>query len=192
MMKFAPRRWCLLLFVLAVAGLACGLGSKKDDLPQPPSGYIQPNEEASKRVQDNFNQSLQEASGSRQFRFRVTNEEITSIVAMALQKRADIPFSEPQIWFTAGKIHMTGKVEGVVPTPLPALIVAIPAVNSQGRLEVEISEARMGSLDFPEGVIENLTQTINETLADLQLNIEVTAIEVLEGEMLVAGKRINQ
>ena len=185
-------QWVAALSLLLASLLACGIGPKKADMPKPPEGHIAPKEEASQRVKANLNQSLQEATGKYEARFRITNEEITSIVADALQQRADIPFSEPQIWFTAGKMYVTGKIEGVGPTSLPALIVAIPKVNDKGQLEIEIEKAQMSNFDFPDSVIESLTQTANETLADLQLDIQITAIEVLEGEMIVAGKRVGE
>jgi hypothetical protein len=191
MNKFRHGRWFLVMLLLALPFLACRLGSQKEVIPQPPSGHIEPNQEASKRVQENFNQAMQEASGNNEFRFRVSNEEITSIVAANLEKRPDIPFSKPQIWFTAGKIYVTGLVEGVGPTSFSALIVGVPKITPEGQLEIEIDEAKMGNLDLPENIVESLSETVNETLADLQLDIQITAIEVLEGEMLIAGKRLN-
>lgn len=186
-------KWLALLMGLALFFLACGLGpSKKESLPQPPGGYIQPRQEAYDRTEQNFYQSLQEASGNHEARFRMTNEEVTTVVATSLQKRADIPITDPQVWFTAGKIYMTGMVEGVGPAALPALIVGIPKSNEQGQLEVEIDEAKVGSIDFPEAMIDNLSTTLNESLADLQLDIQITGIEVLEGELIVAGKRVSQ
>ncbi len=192
MVKQKRIQWVAALVLLLASLLACGIGAKETDMPKPPEGHITPKEEASQRVKANLNQSLQEATGKYEARFRITNEEITSIVADALQQRADIPFYEPQIWFTAGKMYVTGKIEGVGPTSLPALIVAIPKVNNKGQLEIEIEKAKMSNFDFPDSVIESLTQTANETLADLQLDIQITAIEVLEGEMIVAGKRVEQ
>lgn len=193
MIMLRQSRWFLLVLILVLPSLACNLGSsKKADLPQPPSGQIIPNADASDRVEQNFYQAIQEASGNRTFRFRITNEEITSVVALALQERADIPLADPQIWFTAGKVYMTGTVEGIGPAALPALIVGIPQINANGQLEIKFDEAKMGSFDFPEATINNLTQTTNETLVDLQLDIQITAIEVLEGELLLAGKRTDQ
>jgi len=191
-MSKSAKTWGLVIIILMFSGLACGLSAKTTPLPAPPEGHIEPKPEAVERTEQNFNQAMQEASGNRQFRFRLTNEQATSLAAMGLQKRADIPFSEPQIWFTAGKIYITGKVEGVGPAALPALIVAIPAVNANGQLEITVEEAKMASFDFPQDAIDSLAQTINETLIDLQLKIQVTAIDVREGELLIAGKRTSQ
>ncbi len=190
MIKVSFSRWYIVLSLFLLPLLACGLGPKKTELPKPPSGYIEPNKDAVDRTRENFNQALQEASGNNEFRFRITNEEITSLVALELKKRADIPVSNPQIWFTAGKVYMTGKLEGLGPASVPALIVGIPTVNENDQLQVKLDEAKMGSFDVPDSVIENLTETINETLANIQLNIKVTAIDVLEGELLIAGKRV--
>jgi hypothetical protein len=184
------NKWFILVVAMLLFFLACRIGPEETSLPEPPGGYIAPNQEAYDRAEQNFYQSLQEAGGNHEARFRMTNEEVTTVVATALQKRADIPITDPQVWFTAGKIYMTGMVEGVGPAALPALIVGIPRINGQGQLEVEIDEAKVGSIDFPEAMIENITTTLNESLVDLQLDVQITGIEVLEGELIVAGKRI--
>ncbi len=79
--KLQAVHWVLVCFAMAIPFLACGsLGAKKTQAPQPPSGQIVPNEQASERVEENFNQAMQEASGNNEFRFRISNEEITSII----------------------------------------------------------------------------------------------------------------
>ncbi len=171
--------------------LACGIGRSATEIPQPSGGPIEPNQEASQRAQENFNQAFQESSNDHLFEMRISDEEITSLVALQLKQEAEIPLSEPQIWFKPGKVYITGKVEGVLPTALPALIVARPSVNSQGQLEITVDEARMGNFNLPDSLVENLTQTTNETLAELQLEIQIREVEALEGELLLSGTRVE-
>lgn len=185
-----PQLWILML-LFALPFLACGLPSlkpKTESLPQPPSGYIEPNEESATRAKENFNQAVQESGGTQEIRYRITSEEITSLVANFLQERGDIPFTEPQIWFTAGKIYISGTFESIVPTKVTGLIVATPTVTEQGQLQLDLNEVKMGQFDVPDSMIENLSTTINETLINLQLDVTITAIDVLEGEMWIAGR----
>lgn len=179
----------VLLFALPV--LACSLPSfkpKTESIPQPPEGYIEPNEESATRAKENFNQAVQEAGNNQEIRYRITSEEITSLVADFLAERGDVPFTDPQIWFTAGKVYISGSFESIVPTKVTGLIVATPMVTENGALQLELNEVKMGQFDVPDSMIENLSTTINETLVNLQLDVTITAIDVVEGEMWIAGK----
>ncbi len=193
-MTHSTKKVLLLTSLLLFSLLACSIGLPKKEtetLPQPPGGYIQPNDEAAKRAKSNLNQAVEEAKGGYETTFRITSEEITSVVAQLLQTRADVPLSNPQIWFTAGKIYMLSDFEGLGPASVSALIVMRPLVTDDGQLQVELVDAKMGAFTVPDAVIDNLTQTINETLANMQFNVEITGIDIREGEMIIAGKRTD-
>ncbi len=177
------------LSLLTLTGLACSLGGQ-DETVGPPSGSIQISEEAADRLQQNFNQALQEATGTHEASLRITNEEITSLVARELTETGQIPMSNPQVWFTSGRIYITGEVDSVGPVNFDSLIVATPVVE-QGRMVVKVEEAKMGPFEFPDTLIESMTQTVNETLAGLLVDadLDITRIEILEGEMFVIGTR---
>jgi hypothetical protein len=52
----------------------------------------------------------------------------------------------------------------------------------------------MGPFDFPDQLLESTTQTINETVASILVgaDLEITRLEILEGEMFVVGTRQAQ
>jgi hypothetical protein len=54
---------------------------------------------------------------------------------------------------------------------------------------VEVQEAQMGPFDFPDNLLVSITDTVNETLAGILIDLEITRLEILEGEMFVIGKR---
>jgi hypothetical protein len=175
------------IFLLLLTSLACGLGGGSTQIG-PPGGSIPISQEAMDRLKQNFNQALQEASGNHESQLRVTNEEITSLIAIELTQTGQIPLTDPQIWFTAGRIYITGKVKGFGFFNFDSLIVATIVVDNGGLL-VEVEEAQMGAFDFPDQVLASITETINETLSGILIDLEITRLEVLEGEMFVVGKR---
>jgi hypothetical protein len=183
------KRLAFILSLLVLTGLACGLGGQ-DQTPSPPGGSIPINQEAADQLKQNFNQALQEATSTHEASLRITNEEITSLVAQELSETGQIPMSNPQVWFTSGRIYISGQVNAVGPVNLNSLIVAT-AVVEEGRMVVKVEEARMGPFAFPESLIESITQTVNETMAGLLVDadLEITRIEILEGEMFVIGHR---
>ncbi len=191
-MTHPTKKVLFITVMLLLSLLACSIGlpkQKPESLPQPPGGHIETSDEAVERAKGNLNQAVEEAKGGHETTFRITSEEATSVVAKLLQTRADIPLSDPQIWFTAGKIYMLAKLEGLGSASVSTLIVMRPLVTDDGQLQVELVDAKMGAFSVPDAVINNLTETINETLADAQFNVKITGIDVREGEMIIAGKR---
>jgi hypothetical protein len=176
-----------LLALLLLVGLACSSGASADELT-PPGGTIPVSQEAADRLKQNFYQALQEASINHESRLRITNEEITSLFVTELTETGQIPLENPQIWFTSGRIFITGGVRPFGPVRFDSLIVATAVVH-EGRLVVEVQQAQMGAFGFPQAILESMTQTVNEALAGILIDLEITRLEILEGEMFVLGVR---
>ena len=56
---------------------------------------------------------------------------------------------------------------------------------------VRVEEAHMGPFDFPQTLVESMTQTVNEVLTGVivDADLDITRLEILEGEMFVVGTR---
>ena len=184
------RNLIIVLSLLLAGTLACSLGSNESDALHPPGGPIPISREAADRLKKNFNQALQEAGGNHESQLRITNEEITSLVATELTETGQIPVTDPQVWFTAGRIYMTSRVQLLGPIRLNSVIVATAVVDN-GQMLVRVQEAQMGPFDFPDRLLESTTQTINETMAGILVgaDLDITRLEILEGEMFVIGTR---
>ena len=186
----AQQRYTALTLVgllLLVASLACTPGDSSE-LPSPPGGHVPVSQEAADRLKENFNREMQEASTGEEFRLFVTNEEITGLVATTLQNTGSVPLSDPQVWFTSGRVYMTGTFSPFWPFTFQSLIAATAVVHD-GQIEVEVEEAQMGPFPFPSRALESASVSINETLAEMQLDLEISTLEILEGELQVAGTR---
>lgn len=183
------KKSLVVLITFVLTSLACSLGGRNEEIA-PPNNSIPVSEEAADRLKQNFNQALQEASSNHESQLRVTNEEITSLVALELAQTGQIPVSDPQVWFTAGRIFMTSDVHLLGPAKLNSLIVATALVED-GQIVVKVQEAQMGSFDFPDALLESMTQTVNETLTGVFVgaDLEITRLEILEGETFVLGTR---
>ncbi|MCK6630466.1 MAG: hypothetical protein L6R45_35505 [Anaerolineae bacterium] len=192
MHRFSFLKSLVIVFsLLVLTSLACGLGGQQqDEVTGPPGGPIPVSQEAADRLKQNFYQSLQEATSTHEASLRITNEEITSLVANELSSTGQIPLSNPQVWFTAGRIYITGEVDTVGPVNFNSLIVAT-AVVDEGRMVVRVEEAQMGPFDFPASLVESMTQTVNEVLTGVivDADLDISRLEILEGEMFVVGAR---
>jgi hypothetical protein len=193
-LRYEPHRLLLMitLFLFAIS-LACGpVGGGSPALPTPPGGSVQVSPDAAERLKTRLRDSLQQnTSGDVILRF--TNEEITSYVTLELQQQGgQAPFSDPQIWFTSGKIFITGTVKGVLPVDVPATIVATAIAENQ-RIEFEIEKTSMGPLPFPQDLLDSISQSVNETIYEsIDPRVEVSRLEILEGEMVIVLRRPQQ
>jgi hypothetical protein len=177
----------LVLPLLLLAGLACGpcnlLAGNQPTPPRP----IAVSTESAGQLESRIQQNLAGEPGQ-QFILPMSDAEVTSLVATKLAESGDSPVTEPQIWFTKGKIYGTGKLVNVLPVPTPFYMVAAPRVED-GKVVFVMEETSAGAVPIPDGLLKTLSQSINETVEELQLDVEVTALEILEGEMIVKGVR---
>ncbi len=182
------RTWVrLLLPVLFLLSLACGpCNLLSEDLPTPPHPIAVSTESAG-QLEARIQQNLTGEPGQ-QFILRMTDAEVTSLIATELAKYDESPVTNPQVWFTKGKIYGTGRLVNVVPIETDFFVVAMARIED-GKVKVEIEEISAGALPVPAGVLETISQSVNETVDELQLDVEVTALEILEGEIIIKGTR---
>ncbi|MBN1660599.1 MAG: hypothetical protein JXA93_19535 [Anaerolineae bacterium] len=180
--------WLQLAALLALLfSLACGpCNLLSAEVPTPPRPIVVSTESAA-QLESRIQQNLGGEPGG-QFILRMSDEEVTSLVATKLAQYDESPVTEPQIWFTKGKIYGTGRLVNVMPVDTPFYVVTSARIVD-GQVEIVVEDVEAGALPIPEGVVDTLSQSVNETLQEVQLDVEVTAIEVLEGEIVVKGVR---
>jgi uncharacterized protein YpmS len=177
----------LAAFLALLLSLACGpCNLLSAEVPTPPRPIAVSTESAA-QLESRIQQNLGGEPGG-QFILRMTDEEVTSLVATKLAQYDESPVTDPQIWFTKGKIYGTGRLVNVVPVDTPFYVVTSTRIVD-GQVEVVVEDVEAGALPIPESVVDTLSQSVNETLQEMQLDVEVTAIEILEGEIVVQGVR---
>jgi uncharacterized protein YpmS len=172
----------LLLFVLACG--PCSLLSSQ--VPTPPRPIAVSTESAG-QLESRIQQNLTGEPGQ-QFILRMTDTEVTSLIATELTQYGDSPVMDPQVWFTKGKIYGTGRLVNVVPIETDFYVVAKAQVED-GKVVVNIEEISAGAIPVPNGVLDTISQSVNETVDELQLDVEITTLEILEGEIIIKGVR---
>ncbi len=186
-MQERPGLVRLLVAVLVLLGLGCGpCNLLSANVPTPPH-TIAVSTEAAAQLESRIQQNLAGEPG-KQFILRMTDSEVTSLVAAKLAQYGESPVADPQIWFTKGKIYGTGQLVNVLPLRTSFYVVAMARIED-GKVAVSIEESSAGALPIPDGVLSTISQSINETVDEMQLEITVTAFEILEGELIVKGVR---
>jgi hypothetical protein len=177
----------LLVPLVLLAGLACGpCDLVAGEQPTPPRPIAISTESAG-QLESRIQQNLTGEPGQ-QFILQMSDAEVSSLVATKLAEAEESPVAEPQIWFTRGKIYGTGKLVNFLPVQTSFYVVATARVED-GKVVVDMEETSAGAVPIPEGLLSTISQSINETVEELQLDVEISALEILEGEMIIKGER---
>lgn len=186
-MQKRPLALRLMLPIVMLLVLACGPCNLLSSTPPTPPHPIVVSTESAEQFESRLGENLRGAPGQ-EFILRVTDAELTSWLASELADYDEPPVVDPQVWFTKGKIHGSGRVTNLLPIESDFFVVASARIED-GKVIIEVEEASAGSLPVPAGALDTLSQSISQTVDELQLGVEVTALEILEGEAIVQGLR---
>jgi hypothetical protein len=177
--------WSLALALLCLAGLACSLGST----PTPPASPIPVSTEAAGEVEDLWRTALENAQDG-QVTVVMTEEQLTSYVAVKLAEEPDAPFEDVQVFLRDGKMILFGNatLRGIT---APAQVVLSVSTTAEGRLQVSIDEADFGPLPVPQSMLNTLSDGLNELMAGelgpQATGVRLTSVAIADGQMSLTG-----
>jgi uncharacterized protein YpmS len=85
-------------------------------------------------------------------------------------------------------VYGTGRLVNVLPVQADFWVVASAQIED-GQVSLLIEDFSTGLLPIPEGMLDTISRSINETVNELQLNADIRALEILEGEAIIQGVR---
>jgi uncharacterized protein YpmS len=177
--------WLFVVTLMCLAGLACSLGST----PTPPASPIPVSTEAAGEVEDLWQSAIENAQDG-QVTVVMTEEQLTSYVAVRLAEQPDAPFDDVQVFLRDGKMTLFGNatVRGI---SAPAQVVLSVSTTSDGRLQVSIDEADFGPLPVPQSMLETLSGGLNEMmsgeLGPQATGVRITSVAIADGQMSLTG-----
>jgi len=177
------RRACLLLLAVFLIWLlaACGSGGETPAVsPLRPGTPVPVSAEAAQRLQGRLEAIA--ASPQRDFRLAITDEEATSYLA----QWPESPLMDAQVWFTGGRVYLTGTVTQPMRLQL-ATRWATRLEDEKARLVLE--HASVGCFTLPKGMLGALSGTINEMIDESQTGIVITDVQVAEGRAVITGTK---
>jgi len=122
------------------------------------------------------------------FTFELGDQELTSYMVTLLQSGpGEFPARDMQIQFSDGYVEIWATFIEIAPTDLPAYVRAtVDAVD--GQMTFYIEQASAGAFPVPGAMRETISQTLSESLAELQLGLEVQEVEIRPGKMILTGQ----
>jgi len=177
-----------LLSLLLIISYGCQihLGSS----PKPEETIVV-SEDAAENLEIVIQSAVTSAEQTGTLAFSITEEQITSFVALRLQEEIPVKFINPQIYFRDHTIQLYGQIEQqfVVSN---IFIELIPTPNETGEVNIEISEADLGVIPVSSTTTEDIEGLINESLNDITLTqvggkILVQSIDISDGLLTLSG-----
>jgi hypothetical protein len=169
-----------------LASLACSTGLAAAS-PTPPGGPIQVTGASADELEKSVRNQLFDPSKT-SFRITVSNQQATSYLNL---RTSSIPLEKPQVWFTQGKIFIRGTFTFICLYHPDVLIIAAPGVKDK-RIVANIEQIYAGDFALPKDWIATVSQSITDSIAEAQTNLNFDRFDVLEGELVIGGsKRAN-
>ncbi|MCK4975441.1 MAG: hypothetical protein KAS36_00755 [Anaerolineales bacterium] len=182
-------RVILALVILVISSLACNLFNRISPTPVEKAPIPITTESA-----DNLREDLSTTAESLMVGEKVTlvidEAEITSLVAIELEKQSDPIFYEPQIYLRDGEVQIKGNVlqSGFM---VPAQMNLVLTTDSDGHPQINILSAKVGPLELPDSMLKEISGQIGSVFTDnispRIKDIYVESILIADGLMTIIG-----
>jgi len=178
--------------VIVLLSLSCAPCSCLSRLgAPPPPERIEVSQEAAQRLEKKVKEALSGTSGG-EFTITATDEEVTSLIAVQMEKSSDTPMRDVQVHFGDDRIHVWAILADVVPFDVSVYLVATATVVND-QLQVDIVESSAGVIPVPQSLLDSLSRTVNETIAEAQtraqMKVQITEVTIGDGEVTISGQR---
>jgi hypothetical protein len=181
------------VLALSLAELACGsplgLGA-----PTAPASAIPVSTEAAGELEDLWTNAIKNAGPNGEVTVVMTEEQVTSYVALKLAEEPDTPLENIQIFLRDGQMTLKGDAK-VGALKAPATLSIDVTVDGDGDLKAEIVDADFGPIPVPQSMLDSLNASIADSLTN-ELTIDSTevtiqSIAIADGKMSFSGV-VNQ
>ncbi|MBN1372926.1 MAG: hypothetical protein JW987_13395 [Anaerolineaceae bacterium] len=181
------KRISFFLLVLVLTSVACGLPTR--DLPPTPTA-IPVDPAQAQALEDQLATAAADLEAGNLVTLTITDTQLTSYFARQLGQQSDVAFLNPQVRLTNGNIEMSGDI--TIEKLTAQATVVFSAYVANGRLTVEVQDAKLGALPLPDRVITQINDTMNTNMQDLTSvdgrRLDVQSVTIGEGVMTLTGQ----
>lgn len=175
--------------ILILTSLACNLFSRIRPTPVE-TAIIPITTEAADSLREDLSAAAQDLENEEQVTLIVKEAELTSLVALELQKLEDPFLHEPQIYLRDGQVQVFGKIQrgGLMVTSEIHLVVK---ADSAGHPQYEILSAKVGPVALPDSILDDISEQIDSVFTNRissRLNdVYIESITIAGGVMTIQG-----
>ncbi len=170
---------------LAAASLACQVNVGG---PQPPAEIIPASDASATQLAENWGSTLSlEAS---EVTLVITEQQLTSFLAQRFESADEPLLYHPQVFLREGEIRIYGTASAGV-FEAGALLSIQPTIDSDGKIEFEVTKAEFGPVPAPGALTtvlsELLTEAFTGTLGSMATGIRITSLAIDDGQVAIVG-----
>lgn len=179
----------LMTAALLLAMLACNFPGSTGD--PPPASPVPVSTEAVLDLEQNLEGAAATAQTSGEVNVTLTEEQMTSLVALEAQKQSEPMLTKPQVFLRDGQVQLRGDVhQGGLNAPLVMNMTV--SADDQGRPVYKVISAKLGPFPLPDTILSQLTDQIDQAFknqAGSEMDkIFIENITIAEGQMVVRGR----
>lgn len=188
-MKHKKYTTTLFILTLMLASMACSIFIGGPDYP---TQTIPISTSDVQSMQTQISEALIAGAESGVVTIKITESQITSLVAEKIQAQENPPFSDPQVLLRDNQMQMYGKITrgSFNANMLITANVGIDPVTSAPK--VEIVSADFGPFPAPEGLNAAINAVVAEaftgTLGPVALGFRLESITIADGVMTMIGR----
>jgi uncharacterized protein YpmS len=122
--------------------------------------------------------------------YTVTESQLTTTMTEKMSQQSEMTLQNPQVLLRDGQIQITGQYTQSFLT-VPVNISMVPEIDANGRLNIRVTSAELGSVQAPQSFTDSLSSTINDNLASAynpsEAGVRVTNVTIADGIMTITG-----
>ena len=189
------KRVPLFFTILMLASLACTVFVGGPDYSDRP--VITPSNEAAEGLKNEIKQAFEAGASSGDVTIRITEEQITSVLALRLQTDQNLQqdseplITDPQVYLRDGQMQIFGKTKQGMFTANIGIIVSI-GIDENSKPKIEIVSADFGPLPAPDTLKEAISSMIQEaytgSVGPVATGLRIQTIFIADGIMTIAGR----
>ncbi len=177
----------LILLVLFLVSIACNLPFRG---AQGTEELIPVTTEAAIDLQQKVDQAATDFEAQGAATLAIGEDELTSFLALELQKQPDPILHSPQVYLRDGQVQITADLnQGGMDAPLGVALGL--SADPSGNLQYEVLSAKLGPFPLPDSMLDELTDQIDNLLAgavSAQIaDIYLDDITIANGQMILSG-----
>lgn len=181
-------RTLLFLATLVLATLACSMFVGG---PEYPEGAIPVSVEAVESLRTQIEAAVMAGAESGVITLQISEEQITSYIALKMAAQESPAFKEPQVFLRDGQMQVYGKIERGYFNANVFVALSV-TVDELGQPRIEIATADFGPFPAPDGLKQSLTSVITEaytgSLGPIATGFRLESINIANGLMTVTGR----
>lgn len=173
----------MFLSLLGLTALACRFSVGG---PKAPGDPIPVSEQSAQELENVWQSGLEGGAGG-QVQITITEEQLTSFVALKLAAEEEPLIRDPQIYLRDTKVQIYGTAQSGY-FSAAALITLEVSVNEAGQPAFTITEANFGPLPVPDSLLSKLSDSINSAFDDQFAGLKITSLTIADGQMILVGE----